>query len=87
MENNQRALTVKDCYDGLKWHMNNDDEYCWGWHWNLAMCVLDSTNVNSYKANESALYMMRYFYNIDMTKNQYYIDWLERYNKVNDNGH
>lgn len=53
----------------LREALHSDEAYAWGWHCNLAMCILDELHVSHTKANYAAARIMQHVFNIDITKN------------------
>lgn len=56
--------------------MQEDDDYAWSWHCNLAMSAQDN-GVDHKAANKSAALFMKWCFNVDMTKHPHYIDIME----------
>jgi len=69
---------TKICFDGLKNAIKQDDDYAWTWFCNIAMPMQDQ-GITHQKANESAASIMKLFFDVDITKFDYYkaFDWNE----------
>ena len=50
-----------------------DPDYAWSWHCNLAMPIMDATNVSPALANVAGARLMRHLFDIDMTKHPHYL--------------
>lgn len=56
----------------LKQVMQNDPEYAWGWHCNIAVPIMDAIDVSHERANLAAAYLMSCLFDYDITKHKHY---------------
>lgn len=60
--------------------LQKDPQYAWAWHCNIAMPIFDTMDEPDYLfANRCAARIMQNLFNVDMTKNVYYLDAIERW--------
>ena len=64
---------IAEAIDVLKVAVNNDSEYAWSWHCNLAMSAYDE-GLSKPAANRSAARFMKLLFDVDMTKHEYFKD-------------
>ena len=58
----------KHPFQALAKAINEDPEYAWGWHCNIAMPIKDEMNCSHYAANVAAARIMRTIFSVDMFK-------------------
>lgn len=56
----------KHPFQDLAKAINQDPEYAWGWHCNIAMPIQDEMNCSHYSANVAAARIMRSIFSVDM---------------------
>lgn len=72
------TLSVQDAFEALKQAMQNDPEYAWGWHCNIAMSHYDAMSYAGYTdhdarhktANNGAARFMKLCFDIDTSKHK-----------------
>lgn len=64
--------SVKKAWEVLKKEINNDPDFAWGVHCNIAMPICDSINVNHEQGNLAAARLMEHLFNHDITKHEYF---------------
>ena len=69
----KREFKIKEVFDILKKAIEEDSEYAWGWHCNIATAAVDE-GLEHKAANRAAARFMRCCFGVDMTKQQNYID-------------
>jgi hypothetical protein len=62
----------------IKDAVQNDQEYAWSFHCNLAAPMMDACMIDHREANVSAALVMAQLFQVDMTKNKH---WTVGYNK------
>lgn len=73
LEELKRQLTVEPAHatTQLKRAMEDDDEYAWSWHCNIAMALMDAGSSHE-NANLKAASVMRTCFGIDTKSFEYY---------------
>jgi hypothetical protein len=59
--------SIQDAMTTLKYNMNNDKGYVWGWYCNLVMMSIDS-GVERAKAEDSASRFMKLCFNVEASQ-------------------
>jgi hypothetical protein len=60
--------------------LQQEPDYAWSWHCNIAMPIYDTMDEpDGIFANKCAARLMKHLFDVDMTKNEYYIDAIERW--------
>jgi len=67
-------MTMKETMDQLTKGINEDSEYAWAWHCNIAMATYDEGCLSLPKANRAAARFMKNAFGVDMTKHEYFAD-------------
>ena len=52
--------------------ISNDPDFAWGVHFNIAMPIYDSININHEQGNLAAARLMEHLFNHDITKHEYF---------------
>jgi hypothetical protein len=71
-------MSIASSFEELKEAIQNDPDYAWSWHCNLAVPMQDE-GMSPYSSQLAASRILSNFFGVDMLKNQFYIDWLRRY--------
>lgn len=66
------ANPISDAWAVLRAAINEDPEYAWGWHCNLAMPIMDAIGVSHEQANTAAATLMHHLFDCDMTSHPHY---------------
>jgi len=65
----QKGTSVNEAFEILKWHMENDSGYAWGWHCNIAMACYDAMpddiNQRHEIGNDAASRFMKLCFDVD----------------------
>lgn len=62
---------IKQAFDVLKNAVNNDPDYAWSWHCNIAMAFVDEGGSHE-AANKAAARIMSILFEHDITKHPHY---------------
>ena len=60
-------MAVKESFENLRETMQNDHEYAWSWHANLAVCMQDE-GVSWEQSNIAASRIMQHFFGVNTGK-------------------
>ena len=66
-------MTVKKEMETIEQALEDDPEYAWGWHSNIAMVILDSGNDHN-ASNLLASKIMKRIWDIDTSENPRYLE-------------
>lgn len=58
-------MTTEEAMDHLKQVINDDREYAWAWHCNIAVPFMDA-GASHDQANEGAARVMQHFFGVDV---------------------
>ena len=64
-------MKVKKAMNVIKKALNNDPDYAWGWHCNLAMSSFDE-GMDRPSANRAAARFMQICFGVDTTQNEHF---------------
>lgn len=80
MQEIKSKKSIGDSYDIIKDEINSDADLAYAWFCNIAVPMQDE-GFDKYSSQLAAYRIMRNLFDVDMTKNKFYIDWMYRYNK------
>jgi hypothetical protein len=65
-------MSIKKELGVIKKAMEEDSDFAWSWHCNLAMPIKDLTNLPHRKCNQIAAFLMKHLFEIDTSENPNY---------------